>query len=136
AVTGYTSEEVAQSHPLDYFVPAEHERVAAAIAQTQLGGSASVEAMFKTKSGALIPYWFSGARIDINGEPHLAGIGVDMSDRLQTEQAHRLRNRAVEASPNGIALIELTTQPGVIGYVNPALKYMLGLEELDVVGQN
>ncbi|GAA3955749.1 EAL domain-containing protein [Allohahella marinimesophila] len=135
-VTGYSADEVNRSHPLDYFMAAEQTLVAAAIQQTQESGHATVEARFKTKSGQLIPYWFTGARIDVDGEPHLAGIGVDMSDRLETEQALRLRNRAVEASPNGIALIGLGDEPGLIGYVNPALKQMLGLLTSTAVGQN
>lgn len=135
-VTGYSADEVARSHPLDYFVPEERARVTAAIQKVQDTGHATVEASFRTKSGELIPYWFTGARILIDGEPHLAGIGVNVSDRLKTEQALRLRNRAIEASPNGIALISLGIEPGNIGYVNPALRQMLRLNDAELVGQN
>jgi PAS domain S-box-containing protein len=88
-VSGYSSEEVARMHPLDFFA-AEHkplvrERIALALNQ----GVAWVEAPFQHKSGRSTPYMFTGRRIRYDDTTCLVGMGIDLSERVRAHEALR-----------------------------------------------
>lgn len=88
-VTGYSTEEMAHLHPLDFFAPDEKQVVADRIGEVFTLGKSSVEANFLCKDGRLIPYFFTGLRVDIDGRPYLVGMGIDISERKQAEEALR-----------------------------------------------
>ena len=62
-VVGYTAEEMATAHPLDFFEGSDRELVAQRIGAVFAGGSASVEAQFKSRTRGKRPYFFTGERI-------------------------------------------------------------------------
>jgi hypothetical protein len=33
-----------------------------------------------------VPYYFNGRRVDFNGVEYLIGVGIDISDRIETER--------------------------------------------------
>lgn len=88
-VTGYTAEELAGMTPLDFFRGDDIARVAERIGRVFTTGEGQVEAGFLTKDGRAIPYYFTGRRIELEGEPHLVGMGIDISDRVQAENQLR-----------------------------------------------
>ena len=71
---------------------------------------------------------------DETGEPvRMYGTAKDITERRRTEEALRLRERAIDSSINGIAL---TDMDGTVIYVNPAALEMWQLEkESEVVGR-
>jgi PAS domain S-box-containing protein len=88
-VTGYGADEIAAMHPLDFFDPTERDMVAQRIAAVFAEGEASVEARFRSKSGLLTPYFFTGRQVVFDGRPCLVGVGIDISDRKRAETALR-----------------------------------------------
>ena len=65
------------------------------------------------------------------------GIGRDITARKQAEQAVRLRERAIEASINGIIMIKASqAEDNPIIYANPAFERMSGYSEEEVIGRN
>jgi len=78
-----------------FFQGEDRERIAGAIAQVFREGSATVEANFTQKSGATVPILFTGVRTHLEGDPHLVGMGIDISE--QRRQAHALRQAKEEA---------------------------------------
>jgi PAS domain S-box-containing protein len=100
-VSGYSSEEIAKMNPLDFFVGAEKEYIAERIQQVFEKGESDAEANFVTKNGKLIPYYFTGSRLDIEGSPYLIGMGIDITQRRQAEEEkiqllHNLKERVKE----------------------------------------
>ena len=85
-VSKYSGEEIARMKPLDFFVGAEKEYIAQRIQMVFENGESDAEANLVTKNGELIPYYFTGRHLDIEGFPYLIGMGIDISQRKQAEE--------------------------------------------------
>ena len=97
-VTGYSSEEISNMHPLDFFRGKEKDLIAERIKYVFERGESATEANFTDKKGEFFPYYFTGRRIEMEGQPYLIGMGIDISERKRTEEALRgseARYRAV-----------------------------------------
>ncbi|WP_156254639.1 ATP-binding protein [Sandarakinorhabdus oryzae] len=95
-VTGYSAAEIAAMHPEDIFPVTEKPAQREAVARAFATGSATLEANLLTRDGRLIPHFFTGQRVMFEGQPHLVGVGVDVSDLRaardalkETERRHR-----------------------------------------------
>jgi len=93
-VSGYSGAEIESMHPLQFF-PGEHrERLERGIARVFETGEASVEAPFLTRDGTTIPYYFTGRCVVYDGQRCLVGVGIDISERKEAEDAlHELNNQ-------------------------------------------
>ncbi|MCP3848852.1 MAG: PAS domain S-box protein [Gammaproteobacteria bacterium] len=87
-VTGYNTEELATRYGNDFFEGSDRDLVTTQMLKVFHDGAAEeVEAELVTKDGQRIPYIFNGIRKTFNGKDHLIGLGIDIADRRQTEQA-------------------------------------------------
>lgn len=84
-VMGMTSQEVARSHPLEFFDAKDQPAVQNAIAQVFEKGDVILEAPFFTRDGRSVPYLFNGFRLELDKRPALIGIGLDISKHKQAE---------------------------------------------------
>ncbi|MBI5394017.1 MAG: PAS domain S-box protein [Verrucomicrobia bacterium] len=86
-VSGYSGEEIARMHPLDFF-PQDHKRlVGERILQVFKTDRSEVEADLLTKQGERLPFYFTGGTVIVDGQRCLAGTGVDITERKQAEEA-------------------------------------------------
>ena len=85
-ISGYSGEEIARMHPLDFFVGAEKEYIAQRIQEVFENGTSDAEANFVLKNGELIPYYYTGKRIEIENVPYLIGMGIDITRRKHAEE--------------------------------------------------
>jgi two-component system, sensor histidine kinase and response regulator len=104
--------EVAAMHPLDLFDIPDKAKFEQLIKNVMIQGSGCVEADLLTKDDSKIPYFWTGARIELHGEPMLIGIGTDISARKLAEIAlqasERNLNRAQAIGQIGSWTINLT----------------------------
>lgn len=79
--------------------------------------------------------WYDRRLYDDEGRTvGLLAVGQDITDLLRSEAAVRLKDRAIAASINGIAIADLT---GRLTYVNPAFLQMWGYDrEEEVLGRS
>lgn len=96
-VSGYSAEEIAGMSPLDFFDDDDKKAVSAKIEDVFRDGSATIEAMFLTKSGRRTPYYFSGQRLSLPSGDKLIGTGLDISERKAIEERLRTSNSELEA---------------------------------------
>jgi len=95
-VTGYSGEEIARMHPLDFFAGKDKPLLQRRIAEVFDHGDSFVEAPLLCKDGSEIPYFFTGRRISWEGAPCLVGMGIDVSGRERAEAALRELNETLE----------------------------------------
>ena len=95
-VSGYSSAEIAQMHPLDFFAGDDKPLLEQRIAEAFAKGESSVEAAFVAKDGRTTRYFFTGKRLLFDGQPCLVGMGIDVTERQQAEAEVRRLNAELE----------------------------------------
>ncbi|MFA6311112.1 MAG: PAS domain S-box protein [Sterolibacterium sp.] len=101
-VLGRTAEEVSRSDPLDFFDEQDKSLVENTIREVFETGAGAVEACFVAKDGKRIPYCFNGFRIDLDGEPTLIGVGIDITRQAAAEATVRKLNADLSATLQAI----------------------------------
>lgn len=85
-ISGYSSSEIEDMHPLDFFSEEEKDLLSDKIAKVFEEGVAEVEACFFTKTKEKINYYFNGYRLQYEGKVCLIGVGIDITDLKQAEK--------------------------------------------------
>ena len=88
-ITGYSAEEVGKMNPLEFFIEEDKRNVGEKIQEVFDTGRSSVEASIVSKSGNIIPFYFTGLRLIVDNRSYLVGMGIDISERKQSEAALR-----------------------------------------------
>ncbi|WP_201243464.1 EAL domain-containing protein [Rheinheimera salexigens] len=78
----------------------------------------------------IMPSWINGKVAGV------IGIAKDITLRLKTEKKLRLFKRVVDASSNGIIIIDITKSDLPISYVNAGFEKLTGYSYADSVGKN
>ena len=86
-ITGYSSDEMRRLHPSDLFEEHDKKNIAEAVQYVMAYGHANTEAPLLSKDGTKTPFYFSGRRILIDGEAHLVGMGIDITEKRKAEDA-------------------------------------------------
>jgi PAS domain S-box-containing protein len=84
-VTGYSAEELAHKHVLDFFEEEEKALLASRVEEVFTEGQSDAEACIVTKDGEKIPYYFTGLRTILEDKVHLVGLGIDITESKRTE---------------------------------------------------
>jgi PAS domain S-box-containing protein len=96
-VTGYSDEEIASMKPVDFFGEKDQELIANAVEEVFETGDTRVEADILTKDGQEIPIEFVASAVETpNGETVLAGIGRDITERIERKEALEESNERLE----------------------------------------
>ena len=106
-VTGYDEDELRRRPAMEFFEGTDRELIRQRIAQSFAEGSSQAQATLVTRQGERIPYLFVSRRIDIHGEAILVGTGVDISERVRSEQElNRYRQHLEELVATRTAEVE------------------------------
>lgn len=134
-VSGYTSSELSQMHPLDFFDEDEKALLAKRIDTVYKTGMADVEAHFLTKYGEKIPYYFTGRAIEFEGRECLIGTGIDIAERKKAEDAIKDSEEKRRLIMNAAldAIICMNTA-GAITFWNPQAEKIFGWKEAEIMG--
>ncbi len=126
-----------KSNPLDFFEGADRTRIENAIAGAFENGDASVEAAIRTRDGNIIPYHFSGQRVEHLGEQVLIGLGLDITaqrENMRITEGLLLRNQTLmHNSMEGIHILDIY---GNVLDVNDAFCNMLGYSRDELIRLN
>jgi len=95
-VSGYTADEIKTMHPLDFFRGNDVQKIKDKIEQVFENKRGEITAFFVTKDMKKIPYYFNGRRVDFKGVEYLIGVGIDISDRMETEVKLRERTEEIQ----------------------------------------
>jgi PAS domain S-box-containing protein len=135
-VSGYTGEEIARMHPLDFFRPADRAVVAARVGEVFATGASSIEIEFVAKDGIAKPYFFTGTRVQHDGKTCLVGMGIDVSERKRVETALRESEQRFHAFMDATpAIAWMTDEEGRHLYMNRAWDRAFGLRREEWFGK-
>jgi two-component system sensor histidine kinase UhpB len=96
-VSGYSSEEISQMTPLDFFDGEDKKLVEYAIKEVFIKGEFGVEANLVTKDKRKISYFFKGIRFTSENQNYLVGMGIDVTEYKQTDEALRKSEEKLNA---------------------------------------
>ncbi|MGB8077362.1 MAG: PAS domain S-box protein, partial [Gallionella sp.] len=132
-----TSDEIARSHALDFFEGSDRALIAENIRKAFVVGSTAVEAVLVAKNGVKTAYYFTGRRIQHEGNPVLVGMGVVIAERRQAKnkiEAMLKRYRTLmNAAIEGVHILDMQ---GNVIEANQAFCNMLGYTQEEVKGLN
>lgn len=130
-VSGYSAQEIAKMHPLDFFSDEEQEALKQRIAEVFEKGEASIEARFLAKDGHSIPYFFTGRRVVFNEMTCLVGVGIDISERVKAENEwHKMQARLEAVVENLQEGLVIADPDGDLLRWNPESLRLLGFSDL------
>ena len=118
-VSGYSAEEVARMHPLDFFADNQKPLLKQKIEEVFSEGESSVEAGFLTRNGRSIPYFFTGRKVLLDGVTCLIGLGIDVTERKQAGMALQESERKYrELVEHANSIILRWTRDGCLTFIN------------------
>ena len=104
-VTKYDRDEIVAMQPTDFFNAADRDKVMKTFAQTLSAGKADIELDLLSKDGQTTPYYFKGAKTDIDGRECAIGIGLDLTERRQLDLARRTAESAAREARAELARV-------------------------------
>ncbi|HEV7782337.1 MAG TPA: PAS domain S-box protein [Chitinophagaceae bacterium] len=116
-LSGYSHEEMARMHSLDFFAAEEKEIVAKAIADGFRNGHTEVEAHVLTKEGRRVLHYFTGVVIDYEGKTCLMGMGMDITERRRAAEQLLKQKELLESLINSL--------PGIFYLFDNTGQYLL-----------
>jgi len=138
AVTGYSDDELAGMHALDFFHGEDVDQVRDAIETVLDTGAAALEAEFVTKDDERIPFDWTGALLTDSADRArgIVGIGRDSTERTERERQLRRRTRAMDEAPVGITLSDPTKDDNPLIYANNRFLSLTGYSKDEMLGDN
>ncbi|WP_197046979.1 PAS domain S-box protein [Paucibacter sp. KBW04] len=85
-ISGFSAAEISARSALDFFDGADQLLISQRIREALETGEAQAEAALIAKDGRRMPYLFVSRLIELGSEPMIIGTGIDISDRIRSEQ--------------------------------------------------
>ncbi len=135
-VSGYSAAEIKELSPLNFFDPKDHARISNAISKAFEEGSAEIEIETITKHGKIIPYYFNGRVVNYEGKICIIGMGIDISERVNAENAIKKNQERLNYHINNspLAVIEYDNDLKVTFWSKRA-KDLFGWTEEEALGK-
>jgi HTH-type transcriptional regulator, bacterioopsin transcriptional activator and related proteins len=134
--TGYTDEEIAEMHPLEFIPEEDRETMAQAVLTVfEHGETRTVESQLVTEDGEYVPYEFNGSPItDAAGTvAGLAGTGRNISERKEREQELQQYETLFETVDDGVYVLDSDLR---FVAVNDAFASMTGYDRDRLLGMH
>jgi len=136
-VTGYSGAEIARMHPRDFFLDHDKSQLEERIAEVFEKGESTLEALLISKNGIAIPYFFTGKRVEFDGEMCLLGVGIDMSDRrVAQERLAESEKRYRELVEYANSIILRWSSDGRITFLNRFGQKLFGYTAEEILGRH
>ena len=95
-ITGYTTDEIAQMQPIDFYDEDFKEKIRTRIKTVFEKKSQGIEVEIYTKNKAKIPYYINSHAFEYKENKCLLGMGFDLSDIKKAEEKIKIANERFE----------------------------------------
>jgi PAS domain S-box-containing protein len=121
--SGYTPGEISNMVPEQFFAQEDLETVRERVTEAMTAGHTRTELALVNKQGLRIPYFYSASRIDLDGQPCLLGVGVDVSQQRAAEERLRQQADLLDKAQDAILAVGLDHR---INYWNKGAERIFG----------
>jgi PAS domain S-box-containing protein len=136
-VTEYSAEEIARMSPLDIFLGADKVLIEERIKEVFARGASDAEANLVSKSGKQTPYYFTGRTIQAEGNTCLIGMGIDITERLQVQEALLHSEKQFRNLLENVQLVAvMLDRKGNVTYCNGYLLGLTGWSNEEILGKS
>ena len=136
-LTGYSLEQLAGAHYSMLVQPEELEDIAALYRSNAKSEAFHYSVFIRHRQGHDVYLDVTNLPIVINGRTiGFYGIAKDMTEKHRRDTELRLLQRSVEASINGIVIVDAKLADMPIVYVNEAFERITGYSRSEVMGRN
>jgi PAS domain S-box-containing protein len=135
-VSEYTDEEIAQIAPSDLFEGQDKEIIIDRITKVFTEGKSEAEASIVSKTGKITPYYFTGVLSEINQERFVIGMGMDITERILSDETLRIQKRALESVAEGVMITDALKPDNPIIFVNSEFTRITGYTQEEVLGKS
>ena len=130
-ISGYSTEEIAQMKPLDFFVEEYKSAARNAIQRVFKEGASDIDAEVLSKNGSQHHYFFNARRILVDGEACVISAGIDMTARKLAEMKIHEQANLLELARDAIFVRSLDEK---IRYWNKGAEVLYGWTREEAVG--
>ncbi len=119
-ITGYSPSELSTMHLSDWFKdsPVDTDNITRGLQKAKETGFGDAEASILSKDGSIKQLYLTAVPMLLDGEPHIAGIGLDITDKkAATTALAQIESRfsnLVNAAPLGIHIYHLEKNDDLI----------------------
>jgi PAS domain S-box-containing protein len=137
-VTQYGDDEIAGMHPTEFFRGQDKLHIADRIGAVLTEGEATAQADFVAKDGSKRPYFFTGKQVVVDEHVCVIGMGIDITERKQAEEALQRARTAqlfaalLEAAPDAVLVSD---HSGAIVFANSESERLFGEPRAALLGQ-
>jgi len=131
-VTGYSAAELKRMNPVEFFEGEDRKYMQERSKKVFANGSGDAEASFSTKDGRRVPYYFTGHRMQYEGNPSLLGIGIDITERKKAEQEIVEINRQLRSLSEHLQNIREEERTNIAREIHDELGQQLTVMKIDV----
>jgi PAS domain S-box-containing protein len=119
-VTGYSSEEIEEMHPSQFFADDQKEYIIERITHVFEKGENDAEADLLHKNGTRTPHYFKAIRLEYEGKPCLLGTGISVTEKKKAEEELKLSEQKYR----------------LLFHSNPLAMFMLSLPDYQIIEAN
>ncbi|MCE8002350.1 EAL domain-containing protein [Halomonas sp. MCCC 1A11081] len=136
-VTGYSMEQLIGTHYSVMVLPEDRSRIQALFQNADPGEAFRYSATIHHREARTVYLDVTNLPIVVNGGViGFYGIAKDMTEQHRRETELRILQRSVEASINGIIIVDAQTESLPVIYVNEAFERITGYRRDEVLGRN
>lgn len=133
---GYSREEFVALQIADLEEKENPEQVREHLAHIRAQGSDLFETRHRTKNGEVRDVLVSSKVMQIGKRQYLQSVFRDITEKKRSDEALRIRNRALEAIGSGILITDPSQPDNPVIYCNPAAEEMTGFSKQEILGRN